>query len=266
MSGFTSAINLNQTARVISKADNQHFVLQSFFGTTSETSAGTNVQITGSTLNNGVNFKSLFIQQKFSSSKFLRYGGCYATRITLGTSIGNFFTGAIDLVAQSEIQSATEGSTGATIAAPAGAVLDPVSGYVRMYYNDNVTAIPGTLDQLSLTLENTGAAPEYSLGGTAGSIGVLGGTFTASGSFRVYCNDFNAYNLFQSEASGDLTFFLQDKQRNSYVLSFQNVMLMCKIQVGGPGQAVYVAIDFEGNPDAVNGGTFQIDRHPPPIP
>ena len=264
LSGFPVHPSYNTWAQVVVKPDNQTVQLAWPWGAATETSSGTNIQITGSTLNNGTLFKSLFIQQQFSPTKYLRYGGCYVTRVTLGASIGNFFTGAIDLIAQSEVQAAVNVSL--TLPAPTSPVLDPISGWARITYPLSATTIfTSAIDQFSMTIENTGAAGEFSLGGAAGAIGVLGGTFTVSGSMRAYCADFNAYNQFQAEAPGTLVIVLQDKLKNSYVLSFQNVVLLCKIQVGGPGQAVYVQIDFEGNPNTVNGGTFQIDRHPPSV-
>jgi hypothetical protein len=263
VSGFTTIVQYNNWWRVTAKADNSHITVNgNAVGAATETSSGANVLITGSTLNNGTTFKSLYVQQKFSSNKFLRYGGTYVTRITLGTSVGNFFTGAIDVVAQSEISATVEASTGAALPAPSGPVIDPVSGFVKILYNAG--AIVGLLDQLSLTLENTGAAPEFSLGGTAGADGMLGGTFTASGAFRMYCKDFIIYDRFQTEFSADMQIYLQDAAKNSYVLSFQQVVLFCKINATGPGTALFVDVTFEVNPDPVAGGTFQIDRNPTP--
>jgi Phage tail tube protein len=239
--------------------------------TTTETSLTSNqVQISGSSLANGTTFHSLFLQRKFDGKGFLRYGGCYVTRITLGANVGSFFTGAIDVVAQSEAFNAADGSTGGLNPAPAGTVVDPVAGYVRMTYNGTTNTIAGNLDQLQITLENTGAAPEFTLGpsagaaGAAGASGILGGTFQGSGSFRMYCKDFLLYNVFQAETAGDVQFYLQDAARQSYCLSFQNVVFLAKINATGPGAALMVDVTFECNPDTVNGGTFQLNRFPAP--
>jgi hypothetical protein len=263
ISGFTQTL-YNDFWRVTAKADPTHIsVFGKAVGATTETSAGTNIKITGSTLNNGTTFKSLFVQQKFSSTKYLRYGGSYVSRITLGTSVGNFFTGTIDLIAQSEISATAEASTfGPTVPAPQGTVFNPVAGFIKLAYNNGT--VTGLLDQLSMTLENTGAAPEFSLGGTAGADGILGGTFTASGAFRMYCKDFTLYQYFENETNADMQIYLQDGAKNSYVLSFQQVVLFCKINATGPGTAVFVDVTFEVNPDPTLSGTFQIDRNPTP--
>ena len=184
--------------------------------------------------------------------------------MTLTANVGAFFTGSLDIVAQSEVAAVVEASTGTPLPAPSGTVLDPVAGYVRMTYKDSPNTMAGNIDQLAMTLENTGASPEFVLGGSAGAAGMLGGTFTASGTFRMYCKDFQLYDLFKAESSGDMQFFLQDAQRNSYVFSFQDVVFMCRINAAGPGQAVMVEVTFEGNPDATVGGTVQIDRHSAP--
>jgi hypothetical protein len=235
-----------------------------------ETSVTTNqVQVSGSRLNNGTTFKSLFVQQKFTNVMWLRYGGCYVTRMTLGASVGAFFTGAIDVVAQSEVSATADGSVGgAVLAAPPGTVVDPVAGYVRMTYNNGTSTIAGNIDQLQMTMENTAAAPEFGLGataaGVAGAIGILGGTFTASGTMRLYCKDFVLYDAFQAEQAGDVQLYLQDSSRASYVIQLQNVVFLCKINATGPGAALMIDVTFECNPDPTVGGTFQIDRFPPP--
>jgi hypothetical protein len=240
--------------------------------TGTETSVTSNqVQISGSRLNNGTTFHSLFMQRKFDGKGYVRYGGCYVTRITLGASVGSFFTGAIDVIAQSEAFAGADASSGGPNLAPGGSVIDPVAGYVRMTYNGATNTIAANLDQLQLTLENTGAAPEFALGAVgvnpaqvAGANGILGGTFTASGTFRMYCKDFLLYNIFQAETAGDVQFFLQDSQKQSYCLSMQNVVFLAKINASGPGAALMVDVAFECNPDTVNGGTFQLDRFPIP--
>lgn len=272
VSGFTGHAAYNSWWHITAMPDTSHLTL---FGFT--TAAGTEssvtsnqVQIAASTITNGTTFKSLFVQQKFTSSKFKRYGGCYVTRMTLTGSAGAFFTGAIDVIAQSEVAATADASTGATIAAPQGTVIDPVAGFVRMTFGDNPNTIAGNLDQISITLENTGAAGEFTLGassaavGAAAASGILGGTFTGSGAFRMFCKDFQLYQNFQAETAMDLEFTLQDAMKQSYVFAFQNVVVMCKVNATGPGTAVMVDVTFECNPDPVNGGTFQLDRFPAP--
>jgi hypothetical protein len=240
--------------------------------TNTETSVLTGqVQVAGSRLNNGVTFHSLTMQRKFDGKGFIRWGGCYVTRITLGAAVGSFFTGAIDVVARQEGFAASDASTGGPNLAPGGSVIDPVAGYVKMTYAGTTNTIAANLDQLQITLENTGAAPEFALGagtattgGVAGASGILGGTFTGSGTFRMYCKDFLLYNIFQSEAPGDVQFYLQDALKQSYILSFQNVNFMAKINATGPGAALMVDVTFECNPDPVATGTFQMDRFPQP--
>ena len=51
-------------------------------------------------MTNGTVFKSLFMQQQMSPSMFLVYPGAYISRLTLSGSIGNFFTGSIDIIAK----------------------------------------------------------------------------------------------------------------------------------------------------------------------
>jgi hypothetical protein len=80
----------------------------------------------------------------------------------------------------------------------------------------------------------------------------------------MYVKDFVLYNYFENSFSADMQIYLKDALNNSYVLSFQQVTLFVKINATGPGSALYADVTFEVNPDPTLGGTFQMDRHPPP--
>ena len=255
--GFTNTLN-NGWWFIKLHTDDSHLTLE---GTNraaviTETPAGTAAHVRGSTISNGTTFKSLFMQQMLSSTMFLVYPGTYISRMTISGGIGNFFTGAIDIIAKDEDGITVDSSTGAVIAAPTTIVLDPVNGFVGAFWNG--APMVGTLDQMAITLENTAAAPEYGLGNQL-SVGILSGTFSANGTFRMYFNDFTNYNMMQAEQTGTLSFILKGSTGNSYAFTFVNAFMMVKMNAGGPGQAVYADITVEGNPGP-NGGTFIIDR------
>jgi len=255
--GFTNALN-NGWWYIKTHTSDQSLTLE---GTNraaviTETPAGTAAHVRASTISNGVTFKSMFMQQMLSPSLFLVYPGAYVSRMTISGGIGNFFTGAIDIIAKDEDGITVDSSTGAVVAAPSAIVMDPVNGFVGAFWNG--APMVGTLDQMAITLENTTAAPEYGLGNQL-SVGILSGTFTANGTFRMYFNDFTNYNMMQSETTGVLTFIVKGSTGNSYAFTFNNAFMTVKMNVGGPGQAVYADITVEGNP-AASGGTFTIDR------
>ena len=221
-----------------------------------ETPNGTTAHLRCSSMMNSTVFKSMYMQQMLSSNMWLVYPGAYVTRLTLSGSVGNFFTGAIDIVAKDEDDQTADSGTGALIPAPGAIVMDPVSGFVGCFWNGE--PMVGSLDQMAITLENTTAAPEYALGNKL-SVGILSGTFQATGTFRMYFNDFTNYNLFQNETSGVLSFIIQGNTGNAYAFTFPNAVLLQKMNAAGPGQPVYAEITFEGNPQA-GGGTCIIDR------
>lgn len=220
-----------------------------------------NPKIRYSSISNGVTFKSMFMQQSLSPSLFLVYPGTYVTRMTVSGSIGNFFTGAIDIVAKDEDNLTTDSSVfGPVIPAPNNTVMDPVSGFVGCFWNGQ--PMVGAIDQMAFTLENQGAAPEYALGSQL-AVGILSGTFSANGTFRMYFNDFVNYNLFTTETLGALTFIVQGNTGNSYAFTFPQAFMMVKMNAGGPGQPVFAEVTFEANPNpTTTGGTVIIDRLP----
>jgi hypothetical protein len=258
--GFTNTVN-NGWWWVKTHTSDQSLILEGPNRPTAVTEAAPPVgmRIRGSTATNGVTFKSMFMQQMLSPALFLVYPGTYVTRMTLSGSVGNFWTGAIDIIAKDEDNSTTDSSTfGPVTPAPTTPVMDPVSGFVGCFWN----GIPmvGTLDQLAITMENQAAAPEYGLGSQL-ACGILSGTFSANGTFRMYFNDFTNYNLFTNETSGVLTFIVQSNIGNSYAFTFPNAYMMVKLNAGGPGQPVFAEIVFEANPQAI-GGTVIVDRLP----
>jgi hypothetical protein len=221
-----------------------------------ETPALATAKVKGSSMMNGTTFKSLYMQQMLSSQMWLVYPGAYITRMTLSGSVGNFFTGAFDIVCKDEDDRAADSSSGVDLP-PASIVMDPVGGFIGCFWNGE--PMIGSLDQMAITLENTAAAPEYALGNKL-SVGILAGTFQATGSIRMYFNDFTNYNLFQNETPGVLSFILAGSTGNSYAFTFPNCILMQKMNAGGPGQPVYADITFEANPLPGTGGTCIIDR------
>ena len=225
--------------------------------TVTETPATTLAQIRASTIKNGTTFKSLWIQQKFASNQYLTYAGAYPTRMTIQGGIGAFLSGAVDLVAKAESEVSADGSTGATTAAPTGRVIDPIAGFVGLFWND--LPVTATVDQFAITIENIGAASEFGMG-SANAAGILGGTFQASGTFRAYFKDFTYYDLFQAETSGRLAIIVKDSAGNGYAFTFLSAVLAADgVAVGGPNQPVYQNFTIEGGPSGVL-GTFVIDR------
>lgn len=220
-----------------------------------ETPATTLATIKFSTLSNSTTFRTLFVQQKLSSTMYLVYAGSYVSRMTLQGGNGAFLSGAIDIVAKSEAKGTTDASTGAATAAPTGRVFDPIAGWVGAFWNE--AAFGTAIDNFTLTLTNTGAAPEFAMG-SAAAAGVLGGVFEASATVRTYFKDFTQYDLYQAETTGRFAIICKDASGNAYAFTFLQAVQLCKLSVGGPGQAVFADITIEAGP--TTGGTFVMDR------
>lgn len=253
--GFTNAIN-NAEWYVSIKTDNSHLTLTGPNSATAvtETPALTAAQVRAKTIRNGTVFKTMHIQQQFSSALFLLYPGSYVSRMTMSCGVGNFVSGGIDVVAKSETTATS--TAGSVTAAPTGRVFDPINGFVGAFWNE--AALGTAVDQFALTLENTGASPEYQLGSSSAA-GVLGGTFMASGTFRAYFKDFTLYTNFINETSGRLAFVLKDSSGIMYVFTFLSAVLLGKITAGGPNQPVYVEFSVEGGPSGSSSSTLVID-------
>lgn len=256
--GFTNAAN-NGFYRVATKVSALSLILTSIVATVTETPAGTAAQVRASNVQNGTQFKSLYVQQKLSSSLWLNYPGVYVSGWTLTGGIGQFLNGAFNILAQKEISATVDASTGGITAAPTGKVIDPINGVSSILWNE--APIAGTIDSFSLSFANTGAALEFGLGSTAAA-GVLAGTMEGTGSLKMYFKDFTLYARFKAETAGTLEFVLKDSAGNAYVITLLNALLVNpQITAGGPGQAVFATFTIEGNPQAA-GGTVMVDKLP----
>lgn len=256
--GFVSNGGVNNNLyRVVSATSTVLTVNAPFHTPVAETPTGTNAQVRACQVMNGTYFTSLFLQQQLSSALFLRYPGAYVTGFQVGGSIGNFITSNFNVTATQEINSTTNASTGGVVAAPSGSVMNTVGNFLGVSWNN--VAIAATCDQFQLTCNNDGAAAQYGLG-SASAAGVLSGTFTASGTLRMYFKDFTYYQNFKSETQGSLGIACRDATGQTYVFTLPNAFLFNpNISAGGPGQSVMAEFQFEGNPQAT-GGTLLIDK------
>ena len=257
--GFTNAAN-NGIWFVQTKTDNSHLVLAGIRTIVTETPGGTAAQIRGSTAQNSTEIRSVWLQEQLAPALFLNYPGTFVTGFSLQAQIGQFFNGSFNLLCKDESNATVNGSTGAVLAAPGGRVITPTSGYLGTLIDS--AAPTAIIDQLNLTVANTGAVPEYGLG-TAGSAGFTGGYLEASGTFRAFFPDFNLYTMYVAEAQHLIGFQMQDANADAYVFSFGTATLSdAKVNAGGPGQPVYASMAFMADPAPVGGGTFRIDKLP----
>lgn len=220
-----------------------------------ETPAGSAAKVRACTIKNGKVFKAYFVEQAMASNVFMQYPGSYASRVTLSGGLGAFMTGTVDLVSKSANTAVASSSTGAITAAPTGKVIDPIGGFVGCYWGG--AALGTGVEAFGITLENTGAASEFQMGSTAAQ-GVIGGTFTASGTLRCYFTDFTMYNNVITETTNTLTFIVKDATGYAYAFTCLDAKLNGRIAIGGPGQPVSVDYTFEAGP--TTNGTFVIDR------
>jgi hypothetical protein len=255
--GFTNATN-NGFFRVTAKASNQSLTVATPGGATvTETPTGTLAQVRASTIMNGIQFKSLYLQNKFSSSMFLRYPGCFVTVTSLTGGVGQFLSGRVSVLAQQELKATIDASTGAVLAAPSGRIHDPVGGFYGVLWNNALVA--ATVDSFTVTMTNTGAASQYGMG-SASAAGMLPGTMEVTGTVRMYFKDFTYYDIFKAETLGSLSFITRDPAGQAYAITVASATLMNpKIDAGGPGQSVMASFDVEGNPQS-GGGTIILDR------
>jgi hypothetical protein len=93
---------------------------------------------------------------------------------------------------------------------------------------------------------------------------MLGGTFLAAGSFRIYLKDFTLYTAFRNEVPGVLSIRSGDSAGNIYSFTMPNSLLLLNngANVDGPNRSIMGEFSLEASPDTNSGCTVIVDRIP----
>jgi hypothetical protein len=233
LAAYTSALNIT--------------LIPQGFTPVTETPTGTNFNLYYSGLKNSTLFKTLYLQQRLNTAANLwfQYPACYPTRAQVSLQLGQFMQATMDLISKQELSAVADVSTGGITAAPNTNDFDPVAGFKGIYWND--APLSSAADQFMFDFSNDGAAAQYALG-SALAQGMLGGTFTASGSFRIYIKDMTLYNQFRNETTGVLSVGAGDKLGNQYRITMPSAVLLLNngINVDGPNRSLMGEVHSRG--------------------
>lgn len=231
-----------------------------------EASVGTEVNIQGSHIRNGVTVCSYSIEKQLAAALFLVYTGAYITATNISAQVGNFMEGSFDFMAAEENKGTTTASTGGTpTAAPTGNVIDTVAGFSKLEVGG--AAIAAVAQGIDLSISKEGARGQYGLGNAAAQ-GLGRGTITVSGTMSVYFTDFTLYDLYKDETDSIVSFAAIDAAGDGYIFTLPAATLMNpSVVAGGPDTDIVSEFELEGNPapasDTVYAGvTIQIDKIP----
>jgi hypothetical protein len=223
-----------------------------------EAGTGTAITVTkASKVTNGTSLRSLFIQKKFAPALFLTYPGSVITDMTISGGTAQFLNGTFSVVSKNEASAIVSASTGSVLPAPTGRVMDPVAGFLGIFWNG--VELTTTVDSFSLQATRNGAALEFGMGAAAAA-GVLKGALECKGTLKLYFNDFSTYSLFAAETAGTLEIVASDAAGSALVLAVPVCNLMNPtINAGSQNTAVMASFTIEGNPQP-GGGTVSFSR------
>lgn len=230
-----------------------------------EVSTAAEVNIQGSFVRNGVEFRSYFFEKQLAAALFLVYSGSYISDGNLNAQVGGFLEGTFNFLCASEASGTSTAGTGPAVLAPTGRVIDTVAGFSQLEQND--AAIAAVVQGISWTVTKNNARAQYGLG-QANAQGMARGTIDVSGTMSVYFTDFTLYDLYKAETDQLISFAALDDLGEGYIFTLPGVTLMNPTVVaGGPDTDVVSEFELEGN-----GGTgdyagviMQIDKIPAAI-
>jgi hypothetical protein len=225
-----------------------------------EVSTGTEVNIQGSNLRNGVEFHSFYFEKQLAAALFLVYSGSYINDGNLNAQVGGFLEGTFNFLCASEASGTSTAGTGPAVAAPTGRVIDTVAGFSQLEQND--VAIAAVVQGISWTVTKNNARAQYGLG-AANAQGMARGTIDVNGTMSVYFTDFTLYDLYKAETDQIISFAALDDTGAGYIFTLPGATLMNPtIVAGGPDTDVVSEFELEGNEGTGNyvGVIFQIDK------
>ena len=228
-------------------------------------SSGTEVNIQGSYVRNGVNFRSFYIEKQLAAALFLFYSGSYISDGNLNAQVGGFLEGTFNFLSASETSGTSTAGTGPAVAAPTGRVIDTVAGFSQLEVNDS--AISAVVQGINWTVTKNNARAQYGLG-AAEAQGMARGTIDVSGSMSVYFTDFTLYTLYKNETDQIVSFAALDDLGEGYIFTLPGVTLMNPTVVaGGPDTDIVSEFELEGNEGTgvYAGCIMQIDKIPAAI-
>jgi hypothetical protein len=230
-----------------------------------EVSTGTEVNIQGSNLRNGTDFRSFYFEKQLAAALFLVYSGSYISDGNLTAQVGGFLEGTFNFLCASEASGTSTAGTGPAVAAPAGRVIDTVAGFSNLEVND--AAIAAVVQGISWTVTKNNARAQYGLG-AANAQGMARGTIDVSGTMSVYFTDFTLYALYKAETDQIISFAALDDTGAGYIFTLPGATLMNPTVVaGGPDTDIVSDFELEGNEGTGDfvGVIMQIDRIPAAI-
>ena len=225
-----------------------------------EVSTGSEVNIQGSNLRNGVDFRSFYFEKQLAAALFLVYSGSYINDGNLTAQVGGFLEGTFNFLCASEASGTATAGTGPAVAAPTGRVIDTVAGFSNLEQND--VAIAAVVQGISWTVTKNNARAQYGLG-AANAQGMARGTIDVAGTMSVYFTDFTLYALYKAETDQIISFAALDDAGEGYIFTLPGATLMNPtIVAGGPDTDIVSDFELEGNEGTGDfvGVIFQIDK------
>jgi len=232
-----------------------------------DASSAAEVNIQGSFVRNGTEFRSFYFEKQLAAALFLVYGGSYISDGNLTAQVGGFLEGAFNFLSADEISAVVTASNPTTpLNAPTGRVIDTVTGFSNLEVNDLLeTAV---VQGISWNVTKNNARAQFGLG-SASAQGMARGTIDVSGTMSVYFTNFTLYDLYKAETDQLVSFRALDDLGKGYVFTLPAVTLMNpQIVAGGPDTDVVSDFELEGNgPEsgAYVGVIMQIDKIPAAI-
>lgn len=257
--GFTTAAN-NGPVEITAVAAGVMSVTSMIGNTLIDEIAGDTVTITGNMLRNGTDLRSFTFEKKLNTDIYHNFVGERNNGITLEFAAKSIITGNMVLLGQTVSTSTSSLEARATGYTPVNSadVMDATSNVSGLKLNGNDLDTNGDFIQSwSFTLNNNLRAIDAAA--NFGSVAVVNGSASNSGSIAMFFRDNTYYNLFRANTAMPFKFYITDGAGN-YLFFYMPRIKFNSFPVQATGKNTDIVADggFAAFPDTSLGYAWQI--------
>ncbi len=225
-----------------------------------ETPAGTDAEMHGQMLRNGIVQQSYSIEKRFEgldATTFQLFKGSMIAGFTQNYAVGEILTGSVEVLSKEGTMDEI-GLTGLTdTAAATGDILNAVNDMQDVRVDNAASAS----SYLTLTLEIGNNLRGQKAIGTLGNVGVGVGKLDVTGNISVYFEDTSEMDKFNGNTAFSLSFRLQDAAGNAYIYTFPKVKYEnLSVTAGGENSDLVAEGSWRALLDSTLSCMVQIDK------
>ena len=225
-----------------------------------ETPAGTDAEIHGSMIRNGILPQSYSIEKRFTgldTTTYQTFPGSMVAGFSQNYAVGELLTGSVEVLSKEGPMNETGFSGLTDTPASAFDIYNAVNNMKNILIDD----VASTQSYLTLSLEVGNNLRGQKAIGALGNVGVGVGKLDISGSISVYFEDKTEMDKFTNNTAFSLSYRLEDAAGNAYIYTYGRVKYdALTVVAGGENTDLVAEGSWTAILDTASNSMIQIDK------